>query len=167
MGLDNIPGIYACELTNTDVRDKDGLIDCKSTMECGGCTFKNELDKSEFILGDSTYGIFATPCWYRGKYGNYMIDRVIESKGLLKDYNGGFYGDIDYDEDNGDQGGLSYNYCLELANEMEKVTDVWNEISMSLEPLPEQKERLKKDWRYALWWLRFTAKFADGSKVWY
>ena len=87
MGLDNIPGIYACELTNTDVRDKDGLIDCKSTMECGGCTFKNELDKSEFILGDSTYGIFATPCWYRGKYGNYMIDRVIESKGLLKDYN--------------------------------------------------------------------------------
>lgn len=167
MGLDNIPGIYPCELTNTDVRDKHGHIDCKSTMECGGCTFKNELDKSEFILGDSTYGIFATPCWYRGKYGNYMLDQVFMSKNFSSDFDQGFYGDVGYDEESDEQGGLTVDYCYALANEMEKLTDEWDEIAMTLEPLPGQKERLKIDWRYAIWWLRFTAKFAGGSKVWY
>ena len=82
MGLDNIPKTYPCE--SIAVRNIDNQIDCKATQECGNCPYMNEY-QSEPMLKDTSpvYGMLGTDCWYRGKYGNYMLAD-------LKKYNSDF-----------------------------------------------------------------------------
>ncbi len=103
MGLDNIPHRYACERLGTavkvDILDKDGVaivdeetglpqkrIDCRETQAQGKCPYLISLSKTDLQDGSVT-GIFGTDCWYRGTYGNYLIEAL-----ELPDFEYSFYG---------------------------------------------------------------------------
>lgn len=163
MGLDNIPRNYPCKTQGTAVieprldpngeqyLDDDGVpmtyINCQKTAECGGCTWKNDYEASG-LSGGMVSGIFGTECWYRGKYGNNLLERL----GYFVDDDISFYGD------NEDGTEKSVSSCRTLA-------DVINdEISRNEHDLtPEETD----DAKYAAWWLSWVAEKADGSVCWY
>jgi len=162
MGLDNIPRNYPCRTqgtavlemrTDTDgnpLLDDDGTqmsrIDCGATAACGGCTWKNDYEASG-LNGGSVTGMFGTDCWYRGKYGNWLLDKLGYSS---EDYS--FYGD---NEDGSDKSASS---CQTLSE-------------VIVEALDEDQHELDaegvKDALYAAWWLNWVAEKADGSVCWY
>ena len=159
MGLDNIPHRYPCKTQGTAVQvqrknqegtlltNEDGspsmVTDCEATQACGGCPYKNAYDKSG-LTGGSVTGMFGTDCWYRGKYGNFLLS---EAGFDTDDLN--FYGDQE------DGTYKSHESCLALADsigdELSSVTD------------QEVLEGLK----YAEWYLRWVAKECDGMDAWY
>lgn len=169
MGLDNIPNVYPCR--DLAIKDEHGSIDCKATQECGNCTWKNEFENDPITKGlVPVYGMIGTNCWYRGKFGNSMIDN-------MNRYNSNFENDMTYDfygddyEDSSSQGGISEEACIEMSNVMFQYAEAWsfavNEMVKNKE-LPEQdKDRYIKDWIYAAWWLKFVGEKADGSAIWY
>ena len=116
-------------------------ISCEDTQACGGCPYKNAYDKSG-LDGGAVYGMLGTDCWYRGKYGNFLLEQA------------GIDGD-DFYGDNEDGTYKSPNECLYLADiigeELPSVTD------------QEVLEGLK----YAEWYLRWVAEECDGMDAWY
>ena len=169
MGLDNIPKEYPCKTTGTAVQviktdlegqavlEDDGstmlMIDCKATQECGGCPYTTELDKQDKeALGNPVYGIFGTDCWYRGKYGNYLLEAI----GYDDSFS--FFGDTD------DGTFKTPQDCRELANVIDE----------ELEECDEQEiihrlggEDITGDLRYASWYLNWAAEFCGGLTCWY
>lgn len=169
MGLDNIPNKYPCETRGTAVKVvrqyDDGttteLIDCEATMEAWQCPWQEALSKSN--LPDSakpTYGILGCPCWYRGKYGNFIIGAI----GLKYDEpNPSFYGDSE------EGTSKSPESCLELADTLDAQIKA---LEMGEATLPENNtgytyEELLGDAKYAAWWIRWVAEEASGSECWY
>ena len=164
MGLDNLPRKYACESleesrhfageTSLLVRGDEYAIDCASTQDKDGCPWKTEFDKTSFDTHGPT-GMLGTDCWYRGKYGEYLLTSSCTEVQLS------FYG-------SDDEGYLSPAYCEELAAEMAALSD---DVFISTNPKDYDSntnpEILKQDWAYAIWWLRFAADFCDGSITWY
>lgn len=160
MGLDNIPRQYPCKTQGTAVlvarKGRDGetlleddgtpslAISCEDTQACGGCPYKNALDKSG-ISGGAVYGMFGTPCWYRGKYGNYLLDEA----GIGGD-DTNFYGD------NEDGTEKSPKSCVELAD---LIDDVLSENDLSAE--------ITEGLKYAEWYLRWASEECDGLVCWY
>jgi len=164
MGLDNFPQKYPCKTQGTAVlvtrRDEDGkayteedgsevkMIDCKATQACGGCPYKNEFDKSG-LNGGAVYGMFGTDCWYRGKYGNALLDEA------------GFYDDSDslnFYGDNEDGTEKSPESCVTLAD---VIGDILDENDPALDK--EVRDGLK----YAEWYLRWAAEYCEGLGAWY
>jgi hypothetical protein len=99
----------------------------------------------------AVYGMFGTPCWYRGKWGNYLIDAL-----GISEYD--FYGDNEEGTEK------SPESCRATANQME-----WF-LNEKIQDSPEfivNGEDLIPQIRYAIWWLRWTADEADGSTCWY
>lgn len=163
MGLDNIPKNYPCKTQGTAVMsprlDREGnaivengetlmAIDCKATQDCGGCPWKNAHMKAG-SPGGVVYGIFGADCWYRGKYGNFLLDAI----GIQDEH--GFYGD------NEDGTEKSPESCLALADTISDTLDD--------EPVVrnENGENITEEVLYAEWWLRWVAQEADGSLCWY
>jgi len=160
MGLDNIPKNYPCKTQGTAVlvqrKDREGnlltledgspnlAISCDDTMACGGCPYKNALDKSG-LAGGAVYGIFGTPCWYRGKHGNYLLSEAGYDNEQVS-----FYGD------NEDGTEKSPESCVALADH---ISDVLDEDELSA----EAREGLA----YAEWYLRWVAEEAEGLVCWY
>lgn len=165
MGLDNIPHRYACERLGTvvkvNINDKEGnpildeatslpmkRIDCKTTQENGGCPYLISVSKTD-LKEASVTGIFGTDCWYRGKYGNYLIEAL-----ELPDFEYSFYGD------NEDGTYKSSSDCLSLADSMEeRMTEMGTVL--------KDGENLDKEVKYAIWWLRWVAEECNGSDAWY
>lgn len=159
MGLDNFPHKYPCKTQGTAVmvqrtsRDGDLLteedgspsmsISCEATQACGGCPYRNAYEKSG-LAGGAVYGMFGTDCWYRGKWGNYLLSQV-----GIDDDDTNFYGDQE------DGTYKSPESCLTLADiigeELSSVND------------QEVLEGLK----YAEWYLRWVAEECDGMDAWY
>jgi hypothetical protein len=131
----------------TLLTDEDGspsmAIDCDATQACGQCPYQNAFIKSG-LDGGAVYGMFGTPCWYRGKYGNHLL----ELAGVDNDTHN-FYGD---NEDGTEKSAQS---CEELA---ETISEALTEVD-------------GEDWigelRYAEWYLRWVAKECDGMSAWY
>ncbi len=163
MGLDNIPKNYPCKTRGTAVMvarlDQAGnnivedgetleAIDCDATQACGGCPYKTAYDKSG-LAGGAVYGMFGTNCWYRGKYGNFLLGAI----GIQDEH--GFYGD------NEDGTEKSPESCLALADTISDTLDD--------EPVVrgEDGENITQEVRYAEWWLRWVAEEAGGSICWY
>lgn len=167
MGLDNMPHNYPCRTQGTAVMeprigrdgnallDEDGApmmaVDCEATQACGGCPYKNAYGKSG-LDGGAVYGMFGTDCWYRGKYGNWLlVDAGIydESDNLT------FYGNAD------DSTYKTAKSCLDLADA----------ISDFLDDEPDWKasegDGNASDLRYAEWYLRWAAEECDGLNAWY
>lgn len=162
MGLDNIPKNYPCKTKGTavlvarknhqtgeDIIDPDTnqpmmSIDCEATQACGGCPWKNAYEASNLEAGPTT-GMFGTDCWYRGKYGNYLIETL-----------GGFEADdLSFYGDNEDGTEKSVYSCISTADYIDEL------LAETFAP------EIAADARYASWWLRWVADEADGSVCWY
>lgn len=151
MGLDNYPNRYPCRTQQTAVyADRDGteVIDCGETIEQGRCPWANANPPEN----GRVLGIFGAPCWYRGKWGNALVEQYgtyDESAGLS------FYGS----NTAGDY--KTPDECRTLAEHIENVvtdTDTengWRDV--------EDKDGLL----YAAWWLRWVAENGDGAIAWY
>lgn len=169
MGLDNFPHNYPCKTRGTAVMsprlNKDGeqiidpdtnevmvSIDCEATQACGGCPYKTALDKQDG-LGKAVYGMFGTDCWYRGKYGNWLLEDAGISDGMDSDYS--FYGNAD------DSTYKTARSCIELAD---LISDFLND-----EPdwKSSEGDSDASDLRYAEWYLRWAAEECDGLDAWY
>jgi len=168
MGLDNIPKHYACQTQQTAVlvhrldNDENAVydendeavmsIDCEQTQAAGGCPWKNANPPTE----GHVLGMFGTDCWYRGKYGNRLLEEATISDKMGDDLN--FYGD---EEDGTVKSAASCvataDVCLEA---WESYTD--DEIEGDKE-IAEIVAGLK----YAEWYLRWAAETTDGLICWY
>ena len=154
MGLDNIPKQYPCKTQGTAVM-VDDQIDCKATQSCGGCPYVNELNKQDKeALGNPVYGMFGTDCWYRGKYGNFLLDAI--GYGDSDDFS--FYGD------NEDGTEKSPESCLTLAQVIDEAFDECQEDDGVYRMGGED---ISPDLRYASWYLKWAAEFTDGLVCWY
>jgi hypothetical protein len=163
MGLDNFPRNYPCKTQGTAVMvqrknhegtllthedgSPDMSIDCQASQACGGCPYKNAYDKSG-LNGGSVTGMFGTDCWYRGKWGNYLLEQADISTDELT-----FYGDT---EDGTEKSAQS---CIDLADAIKNFLDDDELISNG--------ENLTGDLRYAEWYLRWASEECDGLGAWY
>lgn len=169
MGLDNIPKVYPCEKANTVVYNTDKRIDCDETQSCGGCPWKNQYEANPLLKeAIPTYGMLGTGCWYRGKYGNSLLN--LSENGDFHSYGEtkfSFYGN---GFDDGEEG-LTPEYCIEMSQYMKNETEHFAAMVRDyLERNPEEnidEKDLINDWIYASWWLEFVAEYGNGSRVWY
>lgn len=152
MGLDCMPQTYPCQKTNKWVatgEDKD-VIDCKATIEANACPYKKANPPEE----GGAVGIFGAPCWYRGKYGN----RLVEELGLYDEAESmSFYGD--------DKDGEYKNpdSCRKLATAMEEALEQHGLPYLA----GNDKVDITHDIRFAVWYLRWVAEEGDGINAWW
>jgi len=163
MGLDNMPQNYPC--ANNAVRNSDNQILCKDTQESGNCPYMNEYESEPMLEGIApVYGMLGTDCWYRGKYGNQMLEAMIK-------YNPNFDNDMPTDFYGNRDDGIDADTCLEMSDVMFQYMESWsyavNKMVEKGEVLEENKDSYIKDWIYAAWWLKFVGKTSDGSAVWW
>jgi hypothetical protein len=93
------------QIIDPDTNEVMVSIDCEATQACGGCPYKTALAKQDG-LGKAVYGMFGTDCWYRGKYGNWLL----EDAGIGGDDDYSFYGNAD------DSTYKTARSCIELAD---------------------------------------------------
>ena len=178
MGLDNIPHNYPCRTNGTAIMearldadgnailDDDGTpimsINCQATQAAGGCQWLNANPPE----GGRVTGMFGTSCWYRGKYGNFLLEEVL-SLGYDENEGISFYGS------NFDGSYKSAGECLVLADAIKSAAEdiTWVEDPASVDYFGTGVEaaaiEYKDDVEYAEWWLRWAAEYADGSDCWY
>ena len=166
MGLDNIPHNYPCQKQGIASLNKDGRIDCDLTKSKGNCPWKNEYEK-EVLLKEArpTYGMLGTDCWYRGKYGNFLLRLLEGNPDSYFDSELNFYGEgIDENTE-----GMSVDYCLHLSKYMADNTEKFAHQARAYcnEENGGNEKDLINDWIYATWWLKFAAEHCDGSSIWY
>lgn len=170
MGLDNIPYHYPCRTNGTAIMnprldvngdpllDEDGqpmeAIDCQATQKAGGCQWKNEYEKVAPELGQPVYGMLGTDCWYRGKWGQYLI----EDAGIA---NGIDDGDISFYGDNDDGTVKSSSSCDVLANAIDDFLNNEPDWKMS------DGDGNALDLAYASWYLKWASRHAGGLNCWY
>ena len=170
MGLDNIPKHYPCKTKQTAVmverRNRDGeplrnddgttmmVVDCKATQDCGGCPYKNAYEAAGSPAGQA-YGMLGTDCWYRGKYGNYLMEALAGE--YLSD-------DLSFFGDNEDGTEKSVASCVSTAD---YIDDLLMEHSDSMGRVMVEGNDIAPDVRYASWWLRWVAEECDGAVCWY
>jgi hypothetical protein len=161
MGLDNIPREYPCAAKAT--RDSDNRIDCVKTQEQGNCTWKNQKENDPMVKDiDRAAGIFGTDCWYRGKYGNFLLDVLHDKINQFENYEYDFYGEGD--------DGLDTDYCFDMAKWMRDNTEQFAFNAKKYVDGNQSNEDVKNyinDWVYAIWWLEFVGKTSNGSAVWW
>jgi len=134
-------------------RDGDKLLDCDETRARGQCPWERESAGR----GIPVTGMFGTPCWYRGKAGTWMLDELAGAGyPLPPELGSGFYG-IGSEE-------LPPEYCIELAWFMEAHVEAFAALHQADED--GGKEAIET-YRYAAWWLRFVAEYADGARSWW
>ena len=161
MGLDNIPREYPCAAKAT--RDSDNRIDCVKTQEENNCPWKNEKESSPMVKNiGKTVGIFGTDCWYRGKYGNFLLDILNDTVDQHEMHEYHFYGEND--------DGLDTDYCFDMAKWMRDNTEQFafnaKKYIEKNQPNGDVKDYIN-DWTYAIWWLEFVGKTSNGSAVWW
>ena len=161
MGLDNIPREYPCATKAT--RDSDNRIDCVKTQEENNCPWKNEKESSPMVKNiGKTVGIFGTDCWYRGKYGNFLLDILNDKVDQHEMHEYHFYGEND--------DGLNTDYCFDMAKWMRDNTEQFAFNAKKYIETNQPNEDVKdyiNDWTYAIWWLEFVGKTSNGSAVWW
>jgi hypothetical protein len=117
----------------------DGQIDCDATITQGGCPWSNANPPET----GRAYGMFGAPCWYRGKWGEFLLQQY------LGDSEWSFYGD------NEDKTLMSARRCVELA-------DVIGDLLVDVTDR-EDRDSLS----YAEWYLRWAAETCNGLVCWY
>ena len=152
MGLDNIPAEYPCIVEGFQPEGKQ--IDCEKMIKRNKCPWDREMGKK---MG-GIIGMFGTPCWYRGKAGNYMLEKLADHG--EDDAPTSFYGDDELDD--GSEGILPES-CLDLAAWMEARSKLYASIAGSDYSSVEDEIN---SYRYAIDWLKFVSEYG-GTKVWY
>lgn len=161
MGLDNMPMVYPCE--GVAIKDSDGRTDCVATQACGNCGWKNEFESDPLTKNlKPVTGMFGADCWYRGKYGNYLLNVFSDSEDTYDNDTGySFYGDGHV---NGDEG-IDSDDCITMSKFMKDNAELFAYKANT--KYPEQSEELIGDWIYASWWLKFAGDKCKGSAIWY
>ncbi len=152
MGLDNIPYEYPCIAEGFQPEHKQ--INCTKMVERNMCPWDRELGEKK----GGIYGMLGTPCWYRGKAGNYMLEKLADHG--VDDAPTSFYGDDELDD--GSEG-LLPEACLDLASWMADNGELYASIAGS------EYSSIEDDidsYRYAINWLKFVSEYG-GTKVWY
>ena len=133
-------------------------IDCEETVASNGCPFTNANPPPGQVTG-----MLGTYCWYRGKYGNWLVRALNgmdpEAFDDLGDDN--FYGT--------DEEGLYRppEACLSLADQMESsLAERGGKLTSFSEPGHDQDE-LTEEVLFAIWYLRWVAKECDGMDAWF
>jgi len=133
-------------------------IDCEETVASNGCPFTNASPPPGQVTG-----MLGTYCWYRGKYGNWLVRALNgmdpEAFDDLGDDN--FYGT--------DEEGLYRppEACLSLADQMESsLAERGGKLTSFSEPGHDQDE-LTEEVLFAIWYLRWVAKECDGMDAWF
>ena len=178
MGLDNFPHEYPCKRQGTAVIEKrthtwedehgnahseDSYpIDCEATHEAGGCPYRNANPPEGSVIG-----MFGTHCWYRGKYGNWVI-RALASKSTDID-SVDEYGTMN-DDDNFYGTDMEGMYrppeaCRDLADKME--AELFGRGSSLVFINDGTEDDRTDDAKYAIWYLRWVADECDGMDAWY
>lgn len=166
MGLDNIPYIYPCIAEGLQPEDEE--IDCTTNIGNNKCPWHREMSNA----GHAIYGMLGTPCWFRGKAGNYMLNELAEHGYMTPKDDWGenltFYGDFDPDGNMEDEM-LSPEGCLRLAEWMSRHAEAYTSI-IQIDSVDEKDgvgiKEIMEQYRYAINWLKFVAPYG-GSKVWY
>ena len=167
MGLDNIPYEYPCIVEGLQAEDEK--IDCASNIDNNKCPWHREMINA----GMAMYGMLGTPCWFRGKAGNYMLNELAAHGYMTpKDDWGGnltFYGDSNPSLPDMEEEIFSPEGCLRLAEWMSKHAEAYASIT-ELDAVDEAEgidmKSVMEQYRYAINWLKFVAPYG-GSKVWY
>jgi len=144
MGLDNIPVNYPCIAEG--MQDINNELDCQKNIAEHKCPWDREMQKA----GTPIYGMLGTPCWFRGKAGQYMLG-YLENHGYYPPNDLSFYG-------TGDEGDelVSPEACLELAEWMADHSEAYAKI-LSVNDYDIEKEM--EGYRYAINWLKFVSEY--------
>lgn len=162
MGLDNIPKEYPCVQAGIAIMtpaDDDGNqhIDCNATREAGQCPHAIHFNDQPGIA----LGIFGTPCWYRGKYGNALLMTAATPDDQPPT---DFYGDDDT---------VTPELSQALADWMRARAEKFMkglEAEIADQSAAEAKEtraRAYEDFKYAADWLEWSGKNCGGSVAWW
>ena len=167
MGLDNIPYEYPCVAEG--LQAKDEKIDCDSNIDNNKCPWHREMVNA----GMAIYGMLGTPCWFRGKAGNFMLNELAGHGYVTpKDDWGGnlsFYGDFNPGPGLDQEEILSPEGCLRLAEWMSRHAEAYASIT-EIDAVDEEDDidmkSVMEQYRYAINWLKFVSPYG-GSRVWY
>ena len=137
----------------------DERIDCEATIKDGGCPFTNANPPEK----GRVMGMLGTHCWYRGKYGNWLVRALngTDPDGMLPEGDDNFYGT---DEDG------TYRppeACLSLADQMESALDERGGKMTSFSEPGHYEDELTDEVLYAIWYLRWVATECNGMDAWY
>lgn len=150
MGLDNIPKEYPCKKAGSAVL-MDDKIDCNATQACGGCPWKNANPPDGAV-----YGMFGTDCWYRGKWGNYLLERATVGDPMGDNLD--FYGDND------DGSEKSPESCLATASVCRQA---WESYTPEEIAADTEVAEIVYGLKYAEWYLRWAAETTNGLVCWF
>jgi len=167
MGLDNFPDEYPCKARGVAVfipdLDKDGnetfhadgstklRFSCQKTMEAGVCPLHNHPTRP---AEGAVYGMLGTDCWYRGKYGTFLLELL----------------DLDDNFLYGGEGNLIHEEELvSMADEIdEALLERLDEYGRFEYGHPDGTiEDKAPDIKYLSWWLRFMAEEGTSVVAWY
>lgn len=169
MGLDNIPNTYACQSKGTAVMvpqlddegkpvlDDLGLpavsLSCAKTQEAGGCPWQAVLGERK----GQALGMLGTQCWYRGKYGYWLLEQL----------DMGLYGNMLYGEGSDiGSGHISENDLHTIADAITEAYTEEDGVTRLTEIIIDGENRADDVW-YLADWCRFTALLCDGAEAWY
>jgi hypothetical protein len=167
MGLDNIPNRYPCSTQGTavmvtrkdragnDILNEDGspkeFLDCDATQSADGCPWLTAVTRDLGNADGRAVGMLGAPCWYRGKWGNVLLEKL----GIYNAPHISFYGDND------DGTVKSPESCRELSNALT------SECKKREGRVVLDGEDYSADIQYAAWWTGWVADECDGSNCWY
>lgn len=173
MGLDNIPAIYPCKKQGLAVLDSDQHIDCKATIDKGNCPLHNAKNNDPLIKDTIIpLGIMATDCWYRGKYGTYLLEQMANFNIDFPISSDALYGHeigILTETESGSPS-LDSDECIELSKIISAFTESWVHYVKTRSEATGDKDKeqsLINDWVYLAWWLKFVGEECDGMVAWY
>jgi len=135
---------------------RDGSVDerigCDATIEAGGCPFTNAKPPKGQVVG-----MMGTYCWYRGKYGNWLVR-------ALNDTDPDDFTDMGGDDFYGTDEEGNYRppeACRSLADQMEIALDERGG------KLIFRQEDHADEVKFAIWYLRWVADECNGMGAWY
>ena len=162
MGLDNFPHEYPCVTQGTAIMEtitmrdgsveKDARISCEETVAADGCPFTNANPPPGQVVG-----MMGTYCWYRGKYGNWLVR-------ALNGWDPEAFDDTGDDNFYGTDEAGEYRppgACRSLADQMESALDERGGT------LVLRDEDVTDEAKFAIWYLRWVADECNGMGAWY
>jgi hypothetical protein len=129
----------------------DKRIGCDETVLAGGCPFTNASPPPGQVTG-----FLGTYCWYRGKYGNWLVRAL---NGTDPDD----FTDLGTDDFYGTDEEGNYRppeACRSLADQMESDLDERGGT------LTFRDEDATDEAKFAIWYLRWVADECNGMGAW-
>jgi hypothetical protein len=173
-----MPHVYPCKNQGTAVveervveyegengemlTDTSYPVDCEKTIEVNGCPFMNADPPKE----GAVLGMFGTHCWYRGKYGNWVIGALKSETNDINETPDYYDGENSFYGTNAESTHRPANECVELADEMQSDLDERGGTLVFFNSENEADDRTA-DAKYAIWYLRWSAEYCDGMDAWF